>query len=266
LRPETDDGKYTPDINSLLALPQAKLLMADLYNHEIKLTDLKSPNNVTASLKLDNAPWCLAALSSTDVALTNDSKCIYRLNVGKVIQLVSKVKTQRKYWGISASSVDDSLIVSCNDSDGPASVDVISRDGKLLRTIVDGNTMPGLSWPRYLCTTESRVFISECVRDKLFTVDFTNGRLLDTLENDHLKSPEQLCLDKEGNIFIGSYIAGRVLVRSPTGEVKVLLEAHMHSEPEYRFPRGVCVTPEGVLVVSWDTIIGDSVVVGYQLK
>jgi hypothetical protein len=137
-RPETADDKKTPFITSLLALPQGKLLMADYNNYGVKMTDLKSPNKVTASLELDNAPWCLAAFSPTDVAVTADpSKYIYTLNVGKNIRLVSKVKTQRKYEGISASSVEGTLIVSCNeDGDGPASVDVISRDGKLLRTIV----------------------------------------------------------------------------------------------------------------------------------
>jgi hypothetical protein len=198
--------------------------------------------------------------------MTTDSECIYTLNVGNVIRLVSKVKTQREYMGISASSVDDSLIVSCyNDSDGPASVDVISGDGKLLRTIVDGNTKPGLSTPYYLCTEGSRVFISDLFTNKLFTVGLTSGVLLDTLQNDHLNRPQQLCLDKEGNIFISSHYACHVLVRSPTGEVKVLPEADKHSEPGYRVPRGVCVTPDGILVVSWEKIY-NSVVVGYKLK
>jgi hypothetical protein len=56
-------------------------------------------------------------------------------------------------------------------------------------------------------------------------------------------------------------------VRSPTGEVKVLLEGDKHSEPEYSDPRGVCVTPDGILVVAWHRkVYVDSVVVGYKLK
>jgi hypothetical protein len=243
--------------------------MADYNNYRVKMTDLKSPKKITASLKLDKKPRCLAALSTTDVAMTTaNHTCIYMLNVGEDVRLVSKVKTQREYRGISASSVNNSLIVSCyKDSYGPASVDVISRNGNLLRRIVDGNALHGKFRPGYICTTETRVFISECCGDKLFIIDFTNGLLLDALENDHLKTPQQLCLDKEGNIFISSHDTGRVLVRSPTGEVKVLLEAHKHNEKGHGNPRGVCVTPDGILVVSWE--IGhsrDSVVVGYQLK
>jgi sugar lactone lactonase YvrE len=117
-----------------------------------------------------------------------------------------------------------------------------------------------LSKPRYLCTSGSRVFISDWYRNILFTVDFHSGVLLDKLQ--FLATPFQICLDEKGNIFIVSNYAGRVLVRSPTGKLKVLLEE------ESNRPRGVCVTPDGILLVAWDTrhLNTNSVVVGYQFQ
>jgi hypothetical protein len=271
LKPETAND-IGGNINSLVALPQGKILMADISYSKVEMIDLKSPNKVTASLELDDDPWCLAALSSTDVAVTtaHSRKCIYTLNVGnKDIRLVSKVETQRQYWGICASSVDDSLIVSCGGaSDDPASMDVISRDGKLLRTIVDKNTLPELSCRVFRCTAGRRVFASQWYHGTVITVDINDGVLLDNLKLQDGNEPYQICLDNQDNRFIACEHWFKVLVRSPTGELKDLcMQGEVIDKKFYMYPRGVCVTADGTLVVAWySSRAEESVVVGYQFK
>jgi hypothetical protein len=78
------------------------------------------------------------------------------------ITVIKRVRTKRGYYGISGGRVDNTLIVSCRkDTDGLASVDIINRKGKIVKTVTDSDRLAGLEEPDYLYIRGLRAFISE---------------------------------------------------------------------------------------------------------
>jgi hypothetical protein len=225
---------------------------------------------VFASLRLYDNPNCIARLTDTEVAVTSEKKSIYILDLDDelaIIKVKTEISTVRKYRGIAASNVDDSLIVSCWKSrEGPALVDVISRTGQVMKTIVSSVSLRGLSRPDYLCASGNRLIISDWRPNAVYVVDASSGDILDMLHHDHLKYPHQVCTDVYGNIYIASTEDHTVLVRSPSGEWKRLLEADKHSETGFNRTAAVCVTKDGKLFVVWNVgPLYRSKVIGYQL-
>jgi hypothetical protein len=269
LEPRTQEDRKDPEITSIVATKSGKILMADTENATVKMTELNSPNKITASPTLDKAPCILAALSDSQIAATTLSNVIYLLSVERDITVIKEVQTKRWYSGISGSSVDNTLIVSCNtDSDGPASVDIITHEGKVVKTVTDRDRLPvrGLAWPHYLCNARNRVFISEFNNNKVFIVDTNNGALLETLTHDHLMWLRQVCMDNSDNLYVASLSGHCVLVRSPRGKWRQLV-GEKQSKKGYNDPTSVCISEDGVLVVAWQTEYSPykSVVIGYKL-
>jgi hypothetical protein len=183
------------------------------------------------------------------------------------------VKTVRQYWGICDSADSNNFItLSCEkDDDGPASVDVITRSGLVVKTLINSHTLPQLTKPYYRCTVNNHLLVSDWKAHTVFKVDTDSGDVLDQLTHPDLRVPRQLCADVAGNVFVASVNGHCVMVKSRHGEWRRLLEAQRHSEEGYVVPARVCVTSSG-LFVTWAKKEGpefpqvSSVSIGYRLQ
>ena len=152
----TDGDRRTPFIYDVLATQDGRLLMSDYCNQMIKVMYLSDQTSIT-SVKLDQKPLSFAALSDGLVALTAGNNTLFLLDVSGQVAVTSRIKTVRWYRGVADGPHDDTLIVSCwKVGDGPPSIDVITRHGGLVRTVVDGNTLTGLKSPRHVYHGRSR--------------------------------------------------------------------------------------------------------------
>nr|KAG5702011.1 hypothetical protein BaRGS_015746 [Batillaria attramentaria] len=131
-RPSTDmdtdeDG---PWITSMAATDSGRLVMIDNRNKMVKvLADLTSQTPAIQGVVLETWPYRLALLRDGQIAVTSDKKRLYFIDVSGIPTVVTHVQTAREYWGVGSVTSDDTLVVSCvRDRDGPAGVDVITRD------------------------------------------------------------------------------------------------------------------------------------------
>jgi hypothetical protein len=76
----------------------------------------------------------------------------------------------------------------------------------------------------------------------------------------------QVSCDGANNVYVASYDGKCVLMLTPDGEWRPLLQGRRHGEGGSIFPWGVCVMGQ-YLLVSWDdTNRHNSIVKGYRLE
>ena len=156
------------------------------------------------------------------------------------------------------------MVSNVMNTDGPAVVDVITVDGKVLWTLsVDVND-PKIIRPLSLCLLGRDVLVSD-KEGMVHRVDVVKGTRSHALTHSDLKSPGQVAADAAGNIYIAcSHKEGCVLLYSTRGQWRKLLVGHEHGDGGRTTPQAVGITEKGI-VVSWEQNMSDSVVTGFHL-
>ena len=265
--PASDGDVEKPWIVSIVSTQDEKLVMADRGNNKVKVVDMSDPHTVSASLTVKETPRRLAVLSDGLVTVTINKPTIYLLKVSPTLAVTTRIQTGRQYVGVAEGLTDHTLLVSCRKTDsGPARVDLITRGGEVVRTVVDSTMLTQLSGPDSLCVSGGCVLLSDWRTHAVYTVDITTGQLVDTLTHTDMKFPRQICVDGEGNIYIASEGGRCVLVRSTGNQWERVVYSPDHTDQGCDRPYGVCVTRSGRLVVAWRKGVSNSVVTGYDLK
>nr|KAG5699692.1 hypothetical protein BaRGS_022090 [Batillaria attramentaria] len=239
-----------------------RLVMIDLNNKMVKVADVTNLHTVL-SVTLKDMPLALALLHDGRVAVTAWNKRLYLLDVSGHPTVVSRIKTARQCWGVSAGTTANTLIVSCIFR--LINVDVITYEGKFIHTVIDSNTLRDLKWPVYLNTVGGDLLVWDCDSNTVFRVELATGRVVATLTHPDMKAPRQVCVDLSGNVYIACSDSECVLVMSADGRWRRLVEGSQHGDGPRVRPLAVCVTGSR-LVVSCDEYPGYSVVAGYDLK
>ena len=189
--------------------------MTDCDNNKVKLVDLSDPHTVSASLTVREKPRRLAVLSDGLIAVTTYQNAIYLLKLIPGLTVAYRIYTSRLYVGVADGLVDQTLLASCFKTDTDhARVDVITREGYVVRTLVDSIALKDLWEPYYLSVSGGCVLVSGWWANSVYKVDVTTGLPVDTLTHPYLESPRQVCADVVGNIYIASGEGHCVLVRS----------------------------------------------------
>ena len=137
------------------------------------------------------------------------------------LAVTSEIEAARQYDGVADGLTDHTLLVSCwKTNSDPARVDVITRCGVVVRTVVDSTMLTQLISPLYLCVAGDCVLLTDWKKHAVYKVDVTTGQLMDTLTHTDMRSPHQVCVDGDGNIYIASANGQCVLVRVDTSPVE----------------------------------------------
>ena len=241
-------------------------MLADLKNKAVKIVSLSDPHTVSSSVKMDEAPRRMARLSGGLVAVNTDSKLLHLLDVeaghASCASPIKTLSTSRQYVGVVESPDDDTLLVGCwEDNDGPARVDIIGPDGVVVRTVVDGNSLPGLEKPCQMSVVGGDVLVPDLGQDCVYRVQLSAGRLLETLTHPDLKKPTQVVSDEGRNLYVVSFEGQCVLGQSPRGEWRRLLHGPEHGAKENILPWAMCLINEAGVAVSWMTDYASAFVV-----
>ena len=181
------------------------------------------------------------------------------------VTVQSRIRTARRYVGVVDDPGDKILIVSCGkDDDGPAGVDVIRQDGRMVRRIVDNKTLTQLRKPLAICVMDNHVMIPDPIHDCVYRVGVTTGLLVDTFTHPHLKKPIQVVADGQGNLYMASRNRQNVLVLTASGQCTSLLQGPQHSDKDYVYPVSLCLTRAGLAVV-WRNKQNVGLVIDYSL-
>ena len=265
--PASDDDVKKPWIVSIVSTQDEKLVMADYNNRKVKVVDMSDPHTVSASLTVEENPRRLAVLSDGLVAVTTYKTTIYLLKVSPTLAVTTRIQTGRQYDGVGEGLMDHNLLVSCGEKGrDPARVDLITRGGEVVSTVVDRAIVAQMSGPHYLRVNGRCVLLSDWRTDAVYSVDVTKSQLENTLTHTDMKCPHQVCVDGEGNIYIASDGGRCVLVRSTGNQWRRVVYSPDHTDQGCDWPHGVCVTRSGRLVVAWCKSNSHCVVTGYDLK
>lgn len=257
-----DTAGVEPWITSVIATRDGRLVMADRKNKMVKVASGEKLQTIRA-VTLRDVPWALALLHDDLVAVTSDRKCLHFVDVIGQPSVVRRVNTARKYCGVSAGTTPDTLIVSCDiDKDGPAQIDVITRDGDVIRTVIDSGTLPTMSQPDYLCRVGQHVFVSDRQSNEVFRIDIVCA----SLKHTGINSPHQVACDEANNLYIACSKSECVLVMSgDDGHLRKLVEGGQHGDRYFVSPYGVCVTGSRLVVASSHPYSYASTVAVYEL-
>ncbi|XP_070211225.1 uncharacterized protein [Littorina saxatilis] len=259
----TADDTGNPYITAIVASDDNKLYLADRKNSQIKVVDLDDPKAVSSFATLQHRPWGLARLPSGLLAVTTGTPTIYLISS---IEHLSNIETRRNYWGI-AGNTDDTIIVSCRidiDMAAIASVDIITLDGVLVKTLVDNNTLPSLEWPDYLCVGGDSLYVADSMELIVWKVRIATGELQHTLTD--VGNPRQITVDISGNLYIANSTRHGLMMETHMGKLEEVLHGPEDSEEGQEVPRAVCVT-DTLLVVVWQGASRVSgVVTGHRLR
>jgi hypothetical protein len=226
--------------------------MADMKNNKVKMAELQQPDTVSSSITIKETPRRLTLLEDGLIAVTTCDKVMYLLAVDDAVSVVSRITTDIEYCGV-AGDTDGSLLVSCGrlDNKGVARIDVITRNGKCVRTLTDSKRIRQMEEPWYLCAADNLLFVSDERARAVFKVDNNTGQLVETFSHADLKFPYQVTVDASGNMLVASAGGECVLVRSPGGQWRKLVTTAQLSDSGVDKPWGVCVTNTGRLIVAW---------------
>ena len=221
--------------------------------------------STVACLTLRERPLHFARVSDGLVALTTFSNVMYLLYVSGHVTVRSRFHTARQYVGVADGAGDDTLFVSCwKDGHGPACVDVIRRDGEVVRRIAVDKTPTILERPLAICVMDGHVMITDLDHDCVYRVKVTTGRLVDTLTHPDLKKPCQVVVDDQGNRYMASRDGQCVLVLTAGGQWRRLLHGPQHGDKDFVYPVRLCLTKSGMAVVWRNESSGRRVIV-YKL-
>lgn len=256
-----------PRIPSLVVTDGGLVVMADVCNRKVKVMDTRSPGPVS-ELSLKASPWGLTICHDGLIGVTSFSDCVIHLiDVTSQLRVVKKIKTARKYLGVGCGGADGTLVLSSNKKGNtPATVDLVSRKGQVIRTIVDGAALSGLCEPWYLYVRGGVVLVSDYDAQCVFSVELATGRVVATHRPFGLSRPLQVTVDTAGHIYVAS--GSSVLMMGDDGRwLRNLLCGGEHGEGDYMWPQCVAVTHTGV-VVAWDNFGSPKscVLTGFELR
>ncbi|KAK7487556.1 hypothetical protein BaRGS_00021258 [Batillaria attramentaria] len=245
-----EPGDYSL-ITSVLVTDDKKLVMADYFQKEIKVWLSGSLLKVS----IGHIPWSLALLSDGLVAVTtrDSGKMIDLVNVsGSDPVVVSTIPLDIEYMGVCQGD-GDTLIASSEE--GGARVDVISRDGEVVRTLVDGSGSSLLREPYFLTRWGDHVYVSDWGSNKVFRVELETGRVDSVFEGFNLfdldlEQPNTVAFDDNGNMYVATGRAHtenqwRVLIVQRNGTSGVFLDSNVLGD---KIPYGMIVDSGSVIV------------------
>ena len=247
----SDQDSRPPNIVDILTTQDGRLMLSDRTNKMIKVTSMSAGSHITC-VRLRENPLYFTALSDGLVALTAEKKTLLLLDVSEGVNVQSRVRTAKQYDCVTEGSDDDTLLVStCVRYNNTIHVEVVSRNGARLKSLVDSMTLGGLKEPSGMCIFNGYLVISDLQSHCVYRVEVATGHLVNTLTHPDLVSPSQVVADSRGNLYVSSTDAQRVLVLTPRGRWISLLNGHQHSDRNHTLPLSLCVTKTGIVVEWW---------------
>ncbi|KAK7096107.1 hypothetical protein V1264_005444 [Littorina saxatilis] len=258
-----DRDRKEPDYIAIASTPDGShLVLIDDANRKVKVMALTSSGGarVTSDVRLSKELWDIALLPDGMVAVTTyDNYFIYLLRLqGDVIEYTSRFRVEKKYDGVAAGLDNDTLLVTSRYY-----LDVITRDGRVVKSFY----VSQFRRPDYMCSAGGDdVIVSDWASQELYRINARTGQVTETMSHPDMETPHQAVVDKGGNLYVASRGSSRVMVMSPAGEWRTLLQSS-------KLPTGISVTTDDV-IVSWAdvTISADwdfrswSVVKGYSMS
>ncbi|KAL4228511.1 hypothetical protein ACF0H5_011559 [Mactra antiquata] len=191
------------------------IIVTDCMNKRIQ--KFSKLGELADHIQLDDEPRDITTCGNgTDVAVPLIGRLIIFISTRKSLVLIRKTKTERQYDGISYSSSESYLVATCMRE---RCVDVIQLDGEVLRSFSnDGNGDLLFDRPRYVAASvDGTIVVSDIGMHAVKCIDKNGYSLYTYTGHNDLKTPQGVCVDKIGNIFVADNSNDRVQLLTSHG-------------------------------------------------
>ncbi|XP_060568781.1 uncharacterized protein LOC132727327 [Ruditapes philippinarum] len=189
---KTSKDKSRCYITGMTLLTPDLLIITDCNNNAVKMVDTSS-QSVSDQLQLDNEPWDITTVTSTELAVTlPDKQTIQFISISSN-KLIKKhtVKVGGDCYGVSC--YQGKLVVSLLY---PAKLQILDMNGTILTTI-DGKNIFKNPW--YIIYNRSSIYVSDCYR-KTVTILNWQGDAMGSYSG--MSDPRGMSLSDDGTVFL----------------------------------------------------------------
>ncbi|XP_053402054.1 E3 ubiquitin-protein ligase TRIM71-like [Mercenaria mercenaria] len=213
------------DITGSCILPDGRIVLADMYNENLKVAD--SNFHLVTQTKLSSEPWDICAISDDQiiVSLPREKKLQY-FTISSTIHPAKKIGASvpsvknSQYYGVAYHQ--DKLYVTC-PKDDPPNIKILDMQGAQLREIAatsQDQEQSLFSDPLYIVVRHDgkMVYVSDSGNQSIITVDLkkdgTNTEYAMPLAN----PPGGITSQIEGDIYICGFKTNSIHVMNKQGE------------------------------------------------
>ncbi|XP_060561855.1 uncharacterized protein LOC132721550 [Ruditapes philippinarum] len=203
---KTSTDEFRCWITGITLLTPDLLIITDFHNHAVKMVDTSS-QTVSDQLQLDDKPWDITRVTSTEIAVT--------LSYTKKIQLISlssnklikkhNVKVDGICGGISC--YQGKLVVSFIV---PAKLQILDMNGTILTTI-DGKNI--FKDPYYITCNRSSIYVSDWEMKTVTRLNW-QGDVIGSYSG--MSWPRGMSLSGDGTVFVCD--KGRNVIEEISGD------------------------------------------------
>jgi uncharacterized coiled-coil protein SlyX len=211
-------------ITGITLLTPDLLIITDRNNKAVKMVDTSS-QSVSDQLQLDNGPWDITTVTSTELAVTlPDKQTIQFISISSN-KLIMKhtVKVGGNCYGISC--YQGKLVVPFYN---PAKLQILDMNGTILTTI-DGRNIFECPW--YITCNRSSIYVSDCNMKTVTRLNWQGG-VIGSYSG--ISKPRRMSLSDDGTVFVCDY--ARNVIEEISGDCstgKVVLQ-------DLKTPLAVC--------------------------
>ncbi|XP_060554351.1 E3 ubiquitin-protein ligase TRIM33-like [Ruditapes philippinarum] len=188
----TSKDQYSCYITGMILLTPDLLIITDYHNNAVKMVDTSS-QSVSDQLQLDDKPWDITTVASTELAVTlPDIQTIQFISISSnTLKMRHTVKVGGKCYGISC--YQGKLVVSFYN---PAKLQILDMNGTILTTI-DGKNI--FKDPEYITCNRSSIYVSDW---KMKTVTRLNwqGDVIGSYSG--MSKSRGMSLSDDGTVFV----------------------------------------------------------------
>ncbi|XP_070211766.1 uncharacterized protein [Littorina saxatilis] len=220
--PRSQYATYSGSLfTSILITEEGKILTADYHQETVKMISMTDLERVEDTLGVGLLAWGLADLGNGTVVVTSeDQPQIAFISVNESrLEMEEKVYTKRRYRGVAVCG-DGSLVVSSRQNDDDSSnrdarIDVISRNGDVIDTLLEGGNFTDLVKPLFLTCRGEELYVSDWSSHKVFVLNTETREVSSAFGNMdlsdlQLSQPRVVAFDREGHMYVAT--GGKVCV------------------------------------------------------
>ncbi|XP_060559946.1 uncharacterized protein LOC132719987 [Ruditapes philippinarum] len=189
---KTSKDNLTCWITGITLLTPDLLIITDINNNAVKMVDISS-QSVSDQLQLDDGPWDITRLTSSELAVTLPNKqAIQFISISSnTLQKKHTVKVDGYCRGISC--YQGKLVLSFLS---PAKLQILNMKGAILTTI-DGKNI--FKHPDYVTCNRSSIYVSDCGINTVIRLNW-QGDVIGSYSS--MSKPRGMSLSDDGTVFV----------------------------------------------------------------
>ncbi|XP_046375325.2 uncharacterized protein LOC124148333 [Haliotis rufescens] len=237
--------KNQPSLRDAVSVAGGVLVVTDGENFCVKSFYTHGTKDMQSKLTMEKKPHGICNYVGNMVAVTVPAaKHVAIMSVSPTLILQTTLKTELKYWGITAVGTDAFAVSTCPGT-GAVLIHIMDLEGNILKCIHNGTAL--FANPLYMCTVANGdLMVSDCTVSKVACLRLS-GHVIHMCElgfGKYIKKPMGMADDGKGYIFVVDSKPALALV-DYAGSIRYML----HKTEGMKDPKCVAIGSKGTVYV-----------------